>query len=113
LACQHLSGGFSLSLRALAPLQRPVIEAEPQLEGANHVFGVLESGWSLPRACVGAANSIFVSAPGVFICLNTPVARMWRENLRFICSVIGYLTQGYVSTSVLARGLLLLAIGAF
>ena len=30
LACQQLSGSFSLWLRAMAPLQRPVIEAELQ-----------------------------------------------------------------------------------
>jgi hypothetical protein len=30
LACQQLSGSFSLWLRAMAPLQRPVIEEELQ-----------------------------------------------------------------------------------
>ena len=30
LACQQLSGSFSLALRAMAPLQQPVIEEEPQ-----------------------------------------------------------------------------------
>jgi hypothetical protein len=30
LACQQLNGSFSLWLRAMAPLQRPVIEEEMQ-----------------------------------------------------------------------------------
>src|SRR5208337_224263 len=39
LACQQLSGSFSLWLRAMAPLQRPVIEEEmqsAQISSATH-----------------------------------------------------------------------------
>jgi len=49
LACQQLSGTFSLSLRALAPLQRPVIETE-LFGSSENLIAPDKSSW--PKHCV-------------------------------------------------------------
>ena len=47
LACQQLSGSFSLALRAMAPLQRPVMEEEMQ---SAQIISAIGSGKSSPVA---------------------------------------------------------------
>jgi len=49
LACQQLSGTFSLSFRAMAPLQQPVIEEE--LFGSSENLIAPDRG-SWPKHCV-------------------------------------------------------------
>jgi len=81
------------------------------VEGTNHVFGVPEGGWPLPRAAPSARNcgrcqQHLCPRSGRFCLFELPVSRICLDNLRSIGSGNGYLTQGPVTTSVLARGVL-------